>query len=78
MSKFFINRPIFSWVIAILVMMAGVASIVNLPIAQFPEIAPPQIAINSSYPGANALTVENTVTQVIEQRLTGLDGFRYM
>ncbi len=78
MSKFFINRPIFSWVIAILVMMGGVASIVNLPIAQFPEIAPPQIAINSSYPGANALTVENTVTQVIEQRLTGLDGFRYM
>lgn len=78
MARFFINRPVFAWVIAIVIMITGVLSILQLPIAQYPSIAPPQIAIATAYPGASAKTIENTVTQVIEQRMTGLDHLRYM
>jgi len=78
MARFFIDRPIFAWVIALVIMLAGALSIVTLPITQYPAIAPPTIAINASYPGASAKTVEDSVTQVIEQKLTGLDGLLYM
>ncbi|CAI1103917.1 efflux RND transporter permease subunit [Serratia proteamaculans] len=78
MSNFFINRPIFAWVIAIIVMMAGALSIMKLPIAQYPTIAPPAVSITASYPGADAKTVQDTVTQVIEQNMNGLDGLMYM
>jgi multidrug efflux pump len=78
MSRFFINRPIFAWVIAILVMLAGALSIFKLPVSQYPPIAPPQIAINATYPGASAQTVQDTVTQVIEQKLNGIDNLIYM
>ncbi len=78
MAHFFIDRPIFAWVIAIVIMLAGVLSILTLPISQYPAIAPPAIAINASYPGASARTVEHSVTQVIEQKMTGLDGLLYM
>ncbi len=77
-SRFFIERPVFSWVLAIVIMLAGLLSINTLPVSQFPQIAPPQVAISASYPGASADTISNTVTQVIEQNLTGLDGFLYM
>jgi multidrug efflux pump len=78
MSKFFIERPIFAWVIAIVLMMAGILSIGTLPVAQYPAIAPPQIGINVVYPGASAKTLEDTVTQVIEQKMNGLDHLRYL
>jgi multidrug efflux pump len=78
MSQFFINRPIFAWVIAIVIMLAGLLSIISLPIAQYPAIAPPAIAITGNYPGASAKTVEDSVTQVIEQKMKGIDGLRYM
>ena len=78
MAKFFIDRPIFAWVIAIILMLAGIASIFKLPIAQYPTIAPPSIQISASYPGASAKTVENTVTQVIEQQMSGLDHLLYL
>ena len=78
MSKFFIERPIFAWVIAIVLMMAGVLAIRTLPIAQYPAIAAPQIGINVVYPGASAKTLEDTVTQVIEQKMSGLDHLRYL
>ena len=78
MPKFFINRPIFAWVIAIMVMLAGLLSIKKLPVSQYPAIAPPQIAINAVYPGASAQTVQDTVTQVIEQKLNGIDNLIYM
>ncbi|MBF0328828.1 MAG: efflux RND transporter permease subunit [Nitrospirae bacterium] len=78
MPKFFINRPIFAWVIAIMVMLAGLLSIKTLPVSQYPAIAPPQIAINANYPGASAQTVQDTVTQVIEQKLNGIDNLIYM
>lgn len=77
-SRFFIDRPVFAWVIAIVIMLAGALSIANLPVSQYPMIAPPQVAISATYPGASAETIENTVTQVIEQNLTGLDGYMYM
>ena len=77
MARFFIDRPVFAWVIAIIIMLAGVLSIRALPIEQYPKVAPPTVAINASYPGASAETVENSVTQVIEQRLTGIDHLRY-
>ena len=78
LSKFFIDRPIFAWVIAIVIMLLGSMSVVSLPVAQYPQIAPPQVRISAIYPGASSGTVENTVTKVIEQNLTGLDGFLYM
>jgi len=78
LPRFFIDRPIFAWVIAIVIMLAGGPSILALPIAQYPAIAPPAIAINANYPGASAKTVEDSVTQVIEQKMTGLDGLLYM
>ncbi|WP_133647567.1 efflux RND transporter permease subunit [Paraburkholderia flava] len=78
MAKFFIDRPIFAWVIAIILMLAGVASVFTLPIAQYPTIAPPSVQISATYPGASAKTVENTVTQVIEQQMSGLDHLLYL
>jgi len=78
MSRFFIDRPIFAWVLAIVVMLAGVMAIKGLPIAQYPSIAPPSISITGSYPGASAKTVEDAMTQVIEQKMKGIDGLRYM
>jgi len=77
MSRFFIERPVFAWVIAIVIMMAGVLSILTLPIAQYPSIAPPAVNVNAFYPGASALTLQNSVTQVIEQQLTGIDNLLY-
>jgi multidrug efflux pump len=77
MSRVFIDRPIFAWVIAIIVMLMGVGAILSLPIAQYPDVAPPQVNIRASYPGASAETVQNSVTQVIEQQLTGIDGLIY-
>ncbi len=78
MAKFFIDRPVFAWVIAILIMVAGALSFFNLPIQQYPTIAPPSVTISASYPGASAETLEDSVTQVIEQNMTGLDGLLYM
>ncbi|MBB3107264.1 multidrug efflux pump [Psychrobacter luti] len=78
MSRFFIDRPIFAWVMAILVMLIGIISVINLPIEQYPAIAPPTVTVSASYPGANAETVENSVVQIIEQRMKGLDGLMYM
>ncbi len=78
MSRFFINRPIFAWVIAIMVMLAGLLAIKILPVSQYPPIAPPVIAINATYPGASAQTAQDTVTQVIEQKLNGIDNLIYM
>ncbi|WP_426260139.1 efflux RND transporter permease subunit [Sphingomonas sp. DC1100-1] len=76
-SRIFIDRPIFAWVLAIIVMLAGVGAILSLPIAQYPDVAPPQVSIRATFPGANAQTLQNSVTQVIEQQLTGIDGLLY-
>ncbi|MFF0980055.1 efflux RND transporter permease subunit [Proteus mirabilis] len=78
MSRFFINRPILSWVMAIVIMIAGGLSLIKLLVSQYPEIAAPAIMITAVYPGASAETVQDTVVQVIEQELSGLDGFRYL
>jgi hydrophobic/amphiphilic exporter-1 (mainly G- bacteria), HAE1 family len=78
LSKFFLDRPVFAWVIAIIIMLAGALAIYNLPISQYPPIAPPSIYIMTSYPGASAATVENSVTQIIEQKMTGLDRMLYL
>jgi hydrophobe/amphiphile efflux-1 (HAE1) family protein len=78
LSKFFLNRPVFAWVIAIIMMLAGAMAIYNLPISQYPPIAPPSIAIDAFYPGASAQTVENSVVQIIEQKMTGFDNLLYM
>lgn len=77
MAKFFIDRPVFAWVIAIVVMMAGGLSILSLPVAQYPSIAPPAVSITANYPGASAETVQSTVVQVIEQQLSGIDHLLY-
>ena len=76
-AHFFIHRPIFAWVISIVIMLAGVGSILTLPVAQYPDVAPPTIRIDTTYTGASAQTVENSVIQIIEQQLTGLDGLLY-
>ena len=78
LSRFFIDRPIFAWVVAIVIMLAGGLAITTLPIAQYPNIALPQVAVQASYPGASAKTVEDSVTQVVEQKMKGLDGLLYM
>ncbi|WP_353614573.1 efflux RND transporter permease subunit [Mangrovibacter phragmitis] len=78
MSKFFINRPIFAWVLAIIIMLAGGISILSLPVEQYPDVAPPAVQIRATYPGADATTLQNSVTQVIEQNMNGLDGLIYM
>ncbi len=77
MSRFFIDRPVFAWVIAIIVMLAGAVAVLTLPIAQYPSIAPPAVSISVTYPGASAETVQSTVVQVIEQQLSGLDHLLY-
>ena len=78
MAQFFIHRPIFAWVIALVIMLAGILTISKMPIAQYPTIAPPTVTISATYPGASAETVENTVTQIIEQQMNGMDGLRYI
>ena len=77
MSKIFIDRPIFAWVIAIIIMLGGIGAIISLPVAQYPDVAPTQINIRASYPGASAATLESSVTQILEQQLTGIDGMLY-
>ena len=78
MSRFFLDRPVFAWVIAISIMVLGLLAIHQLPVSQYPAIAPPSIAITATYPGASAETVENSVTQIIEQKMTGFDKLLYM
>ncbi|MEG1609782.1 MAG: efflux RND transporter permease subunit [Bilophila sp.] len=78
MARFFIDRPVFAWVIAIIIMLAGVISVMTLPVSQYPPIAPPTIGIRASYPGASAQTLQDTVTQVIEQKMNGIDYLLYM
>jgi multidrug efflux pump len=77
MPNFFIDRPVFAWVISILICLGGVISMLNMGVAAYPDIAPPQVTVNATYPGANAATMESTVTQVIEQQLTGIDNLLY-
>jgi multidrug efflux pump len=78
MANFFIQRPVFAWVLAIILMIAGGLAILKLPVAQYPTIAPPAVAISATYPGADAQTVQDTVTQVIEQNMNGIDNLMYM
>ncbi|UTF59881.1 efflux RND transporter permease subunit [Gilvimarinus sp. DA14] len=78
MAKFFIDRPVFAWVISIIIMLAGALAINTLPISQYPEVAPPSVEIRTSYPGASAKVVEDSVVQIIEQNLTGIDNVQYM
>jgi multidrug efflux pump len=78
MARYFIDRPIFAWVIAIIIMLAGGLAVVNLPVSMYPTIAPPTVEIRATYPGASAKVVEDSVTQVIEQNMKGLDGLLYM
>ncbi|WP_215787431.1 multidrug efflux RND transporter permease AcrD [Pantoea dispersa] len=78
MSNFFIDRPIFAWVLAILLCLCGTLAIISLPVEQYPDLAPPNVRITANYPGASAQTLENTVTQVIEQNMTGIDNLMYM
>src|ERR1044071_9778113 len=77
MSKIFIDRPIFAWVIAIIIMLMGIGAIISLPVAQYPDVAPTQINIRATFPGASAATLEGSVTQILEQQLTGIDGLLY-
>ena len=77
MARYFIDRPIFAWVIAIVIMLAGALSLASLPVSQYPAIAPPAISISATYAGASAKTVEDSVTQIIEQSMTSLDGLMY-
>jgi len=78
LSKFFLERPVFAWVIAIIIMVLGILAVCTLPISQYPPIAPASIRISAFYTGASAETVENSVTQIIEQQMTGLDRMLYM
>jgi multidrug efflux pump len=77
MSRIFIERPIFAWVIAIIIMLMGIGAVTSLPVAQYPDVAPPQINVRATYPGASAATLESSVTQVLERQLTGIDGLLY-
>src|SRR4029079_193409 len=77
MSKIFIDRPIFAWVIAIIIMLMGIGAITQLPVAQYPDVAPTQINVRASCPGASAATLESSVTQILERQLTGIDGLLY-
>ena len=77
LSRFFIDRPVFAWVIAIIMMLAGTLAMLSLPVMQYPGIAPPQVAISVTYPGASAQTVQDTVVQVIEQQLNGIDNLLF-
>src|ERR1700761_2762336 len=77
MPQFFIDRPVFAWVLAILITLSGVIATAQLPSEAYPAIAPPQVVVSATYPGADAATVEATVTQVIEQQLTGIDNLLY-
>src|SRR5690606_31233260 len=77
MARFFIDRPVFAWVIAIIIMLAGALSMLNLPVSMYPTVAPPSVEIRATYPGASAKVLEDSVTQVIEQNMTGLDGLMY-
>ena len=76
--RFFIDRPVFAWVIALSILLAGVIALRALPVEQYPDIAPPSLTIRATYPGADAAVVESNVTQVIEQELNGVEGFLYM
>src|SRR3546814_11937347 len=78
MARFFVDRPVFAWVIALVIALAGLLALRGLPIEQYPEIAPPSLTIDVSYPVADAATLEQTVTPVIEQALHGVEGFRYI
>ena len=78
MARFFIDRPIFAWVVAILIMVLGTLSIARLPVAQYPSVAPPSISVSANYAGASAETLQDTVTSVIEQQLNGIDNLLYM
>src|SRR5690606_32925571 len=77
MSRFFINHPVFAWVIAILIALSGMLAINSMGVESYPDIAPPQVVVNANYPGASAETTESAVTQVIEQTLTGIDNLEY-
>src|SRR6185437_2744199 len=78
MAKFFIDRPIFAWVVSLLIMLLGGLAITRLPVAQYPSVAPPSIAVNATYAGASAETLQDTVTSVIEQQMNGIDNLLYM
>ena len=78
MAHFFIHRPVFAWVLSIVIMLAGAMSIFTLPLEQYPDIAPPRVSLNATYTGASAETVADSVTQVIEQQLKGIDNVLYM
>jgi multidrug efflux pump len=78
LSRFFIDRPVFAWVLALVLMMAGALAVLRLPVMQYPAIAPPQVGVSTTYPGASAQTVQDSVVQVIEQQMNGLDGLDYI
>ncbi|MCW8857450.1 MAG: efflux RND transporter permease subunit, partial [Kangiella sp.] len=78
MAQFFINRPIFAWVISLLILLGGTLAVQNLPIMAYPDISPPQVTINATYPGASAKVIEDTVTSVIEEEMNGIEGLRYI
>ena len=78
LSKFFIDRPVFAWVIALFILLAGLLAIPNLPVSQYPQIAPPTIIVNSVYPGASAQTVDESVTSLIEQEMNGAENMLYI
>lgn len=78
MARFFIDRPVFAWVIAIFITLAGIISITQMPVSQYPNIAPPQVTVTATYPGATAKTVEDSVISIIEQEMNGATGLQYM